>query len=112
MTENNFPYSLRIDTLRQFSVIRFPNDPHALRVLATFAENVQTGDFFSLTGTPREISVVQDGKYPTYPQGLDQRIVEAIKVEEGFALIEVVPDVGGQIDFGIRHCRTYCLMKL
>jgi hypothetical protein len=105
MAENSFPYSLRIDTLRQYSIIRFPNDPHALRALAIFAQGVATGDFFSLSQTPREISVIQDAKYPTYPQELDPRIVEAIKVEEGFALIEVVPDVGEQIDFGNFHRR-------
>jgi hypothetical protein len=103
MTENNFPYSLRIDALRRFSIIRFPNDPHALRAIATFAQGIHAGDFFSLTQTPHEISVIQDAKYPTYPQELCQEIAEAIKVEEGFALIEVIPDVGEQIDFGILH---------
>jgi hypothetical protein len=45
--------------------------------------------------------LIQDAKNPTYPQELDGNTANVIQVEEGFVLIEVVPDVGGQIDFGI-----------
>jgi hypothetical protein len=54
-----------------------------------------------LTRTSREISLIQDAKNPTYPQELDENTANVIQVEEGFVLIEVVPDVGGQINFGI-----------
>jgi len=99
----DFPYSLRIDTFRRYSIIRFPNDPSVFTVLTEFASRLPPEDYFSITRTARgEISVIQDAKYPTYPQGLDEATVRLIQVEEGFVLIEVVPDdAGGQIDFGM-----------
>jgi hypothetical protein len=101
MADNNcIPYSLRIDPHRRFSIIRFPNDPYIFNSLAAFAQTLSAQDFFSLTRTPREISVIQDAKYPTYPQELGDDTVKIVQAEEGFVLIEVVPDVGGQIDFG------------
>lgn len=97
----DFPYSLRIDTFRRYSVIRFPNEPFVLSALTEFAQRLSPEEFFSITRTTREISVIQDAKYPTFPQGLDEATVGLIQVEEGFVLIEVVPEnAGGQIDFG------------
>jgi hypothetical protein len=108
MTENNdFPYSLRVDPLRRFSIIRFPNDTHIFNALSAFAQSLPQEDFFSLTRTPREISVIQDAKYPTYPQELGEDTAKEMKTEEGFVLIEVVPEVGGQIDFGIVVTKWY-----
>ena len=98
----DFPYSLRIDTVRLYSIIRFPNDPSVFTPLTEFASRLPPEEYFSITRTAREISVIQDAKYPTYPQGLDEATVRLIEAEEGFVLIEVVPDdAGGQIDFGM-----------
>ena len=98
----DFPYSLRIDTVRRYSIIRFPNDPSVFTALTEFASRLPPEEYFSITRTAKEISVIQDAKYPTYPQGLDEATVKLIQVEEGFVLIEVVPDdAGGQIDFGM-----------
>ena len=99
MSDNEFPYSIRIDTLRRLSIIRFPNEAPIFRALVTFAQILSPDDFYSLTCTPREISVIQDAKYPTYPQDLNEDISDRIQTEEGFVLIEVVPDRGSQIDF-------------
>jgi len=101
MVENSFFYSLRIETFRRFSIIRFPSDAHIFNVLVSQSQKIPPEEFYSLTRTSREISLIQDAKYPTYPQELGENTVDVIQVEEGFVLIEVVPDVGGQIDFGI-----------
>jgi hypothetical protein len=101
MTENNFSYSLRIETLRRYSIIRFPNDPRIFNALTTCSQEIPAQEFYSLTRTSREITVIQDAKYPTYPQELGEHTAERIQVEEDFVLIEVVPDFGGQIDFGV-----------
>ena len=99
---DGFPYSLRVDTSRRYSVIRFPNEPSVLTSLTEFAQRLPAEEFFSITRTTREISVIQDAKYPTYPQGLDETTVGLVQEEEGFVLIEVVPNsLGGQIDFGM-----------
>ena len=98
----DFPYALRIDTFRRYSIIRFPNERSVLTSLTEFVQRLPVEEFFSITRTPREISVVQDAKYPTYPQGLDETTLQLVHVQEGFVLIEVVPDVAeGQIDFGM-----------
>lgn len=100
MTENSFPYFLRIESFRRFSIIRFPNDTHIFNVLVTHSQKISREEFYSLTCTSREISVIQDAKYPTYPQELGDHTVDVVQVEEGFVLIEVVPAVGGPINFG------------
>jgi hypothetical protein len=53
-----------------------------------------------VTRSKSEISVIQDAKYPTYPQELGDELAERIQAQEGFVLLEVVPDTGSQIDFG------------
>ena len=94
-----FPYYIRIDTLRRFSIIRFPNDSTALTALTEFAQSLPSDDFYSLTRTPREISVIQDAKFPAYPQSLGEEVSSLVQEETGFVLIEVVPDGTEQIDF-------------
>ena len=97
-----FPYSLRIDTFRRYSIIRFPNVPSVLSALTEFAQRLSPEEYFSITRTAREISVIQDAKYPTYPEEFNEPTVGLIKAEEGFVLIEVAPDDGGgQINFGM-----------
>lgn len=97
---SEFRYSLRIDPSRPFSIIRFPNDARILGALTKFASGLSHEEFFSLTWTPHEISVIQVTKYPTFPQEVGEGAAQAVQVEEGFVLIEVLPEVGGQIDFG------------
>ena len=99
--DDKFRYSLRIDTLRRFSIIRFPNDSYIFNVLTRFAASLPAEDFFSITRTSREVSIIQDAKYPTFSQELSNNVAQTVQVEEGFVAIEVVPDIGGQIDFGI-----------
>jgi hypothetical protein len=107
MTENHntlknsdaFPYRLRIDTFRKFSIVRFPYDPHIFNVLCNYSPETLKDGFLSLTRTPKEISIIQNAKYPCYPEEFDEDLAKKVKVEEGFVMIEVVPLVGEQIDF-------------
>jgi hypothetical protein len=99
MSMGGFPYYIRIDTLRRFSIIRFPNDSTVLTALTEFAQSLPSDDFYSLTRTPREISVIQDAKFPAYPQSLGEEVSSLVQEETGFVLIEVVPDGAEQIDF-------------
>ena len=101
-----FRYSLRIDPLRPLSIIRFPNEVRILDALTKFASGLGHQEFFSLTRTPHEISVIQNVKHPMFPQELGEETAQTVQVEEGFVLIEVLPKVGGQIDFGIPSRRT------
>jgi len=103
MTDQSFPYSIRINTLRRLSIIRFPSDGEIYRAITCFSQTLPPDDFYSVTRTSREISVIQDAKYPTYPQELGEHVGRQIQVEEGFVLIEVVPLKGTQIDFCTAH---------
>ena len=99
MSMGGYTYCIRIDTLRRFSIIRFPNDSRILTALTEFAQSLPSDNFYSLTRTPREISVIQDAKFPAYPQSLAEEVSSSVQEETGFVLIEVVPDGAEQIDF-------------
>jgi hypothetical protein len=70
MSNPEFRYSLRINTIRRLSIIRYPNDSHIFAALVNFSQTLPVEEFYSLTRTAREISVIQDAKYPTYPHEL------------------------------------------
>lgn len=110
MSSTAFPYSIQIDTRRRFSIIRFPNDRNLVPALNEFAQTFPADKFYSLTRTNWEISVIQDAKYPAYPQGLAEELLPLVQVEEGFVLLEVVPDGADQIDFCIDDCRHKLIM--
>jgi hypothetical protein len=110
MSSTAFPYFIRIDTRRRFSIIRFPNDINLVTALHEFAQTLPADEFYSLTRTSREISVIQDAKYPAYPQSLAEELFPLVQVEEGFVLLEVVPDGAEQIDFCIDGCRRKLIM--
>lgn len=100
-----FPYSLRISRQQRYNVIRFPSDAQIYSILlADASTRVSSGEaFHSITKARWEISVIQNAKYPLYPDSLHEyldRVEDLIEKEEGFALIEVVPSEGSQIDFG------------
>ena len=97
---NPFPYRLRIDTFRKFSIVRFPSDPYIFDVLCNYSQNTLGDGFLSLTRTSKEISIIQNARYPPYPEGLDEDLATRVKLEKEFVMIEVVPLVGEQIDFG------------
>ena len=96
-----FPYSIQIDPIRRFSILRFPNEPRILPPLTQFGATLPANEFYSLTRTSSEISVIQDAKYPAYPQELGEELAHRIQTQEGFVLVRVVPDMGSQIDFGM-----------
>jgi hypothetical protein len=96
---NVFPYRLRIDTFQKFSIARFPYDPYIFSVLCDYSKNTLKDGFLSLTRTSKEISIIQNARYPLYPEGFDEGLAKQVKVEEGFVMIEVVPLVGDQIDY-------------
>lgn len=106
MSSIEFPYFIRIDTRRRFSIIRFPNDSRLIPTLNEFAQSLPADEFYSFTRTSREISVIQDAKYPPYPQTLSEELLPLIQIEEGFGLIQVVPDGAEQIDFCMNDCPT------
>ena len=97
---NAFPYRLRIDTFRKFSIVRFPSDPYIFNVLCDYSQKTLKDGFLSLTRTSKEISIIQNAKYAPYPEGFDEDLAKQVKVEKEFLMIEVVPVVGEQIDFG------------
>jgi hypothetical protein len=99
-TQHDFPYSLRIDCHTRYSIIRFPNDSVVYNALLQFQQSLPVDEFFSVTTTGKEISVIQDAKYPTYPQELGESFADNLKIEEGFVLIEVIPEEAASIDFG------------
>lgn len=99
LNTNAFPYRLRIDTFQKFSIVRFPYDPHIFSVLCDYSKKTLKDGFLSLTRTSKEISIIQNARYPLYPEGFDEGLAKQVKVEEGFVMIEVVPLVGDQIDF-------------
>jgi|SRR5579859_526097 len=96
-----FPYSIQIDSQRRFSIIRFPNEPYILTQLTQFGTTLPPGEFYSLTRTSTEISVIQDAKYPPYPLELGEELAMRIQTQEGYVLLHVVPNMGSQIDFGL-----------
>jgi hypothetical protein len=69
--------------------------------LTQFGATLPANEFYSLTRTSSEISVIQDAKYPAYPQELGEELAHRIQTQEGFVLVRVVPDMGSQIDFGM-----------
>jgi hypothetical protein len=100
-----FPYSLWISRQQRYNIIRFPSDDQIYaKLLADASKRVTSGEtFHSITKTKSEISVIQDAKYPLYPDSLHEyldRVEDLIEKEEDFVLIEVVPSEGSQIDFG------------
>lgn len=97
----DFPYSIQIDSHRRFSIIRFPNETQILTQLIQFGATIPAAEFYSLTRTANEISVIQDAKYPAYPLELGEKLAQRIETQEGYVLLEVVPDTGSQIDFGL-----------
>jgi hypothetical protein len=103
----DFPYRLHINPSRYFSIIRFPNEAHILNHLTLFRTTLPTHEFFSLTSTHAEISVVQDAKHPLYPQAMGQDLARLLQIQTGFVLIQVVPDTGSQIDFGSSTSRLF-----
>ena len=102
MTDPSFPFSLRLDSLRRYSIIRFPPETVIYQAVTGSSSNIRQGEFYSITRTPKEITVVQNAKYPPYPQELGDSLAEKIQIEEGFVLVEVIPMSGTQIDFGIK----------
>ena len=96
-----FPYRLRIDTFRKFSIVRFPYDPYIFNVLCDYSQKTLKDGFVSLTRTSKEISIIQNARYPPYPEGFDEDLAKQVKVEKEFLMIEVVPMVGERIDFGM-----------
>jgi hypothetical protein len=96
----DFKFSLSISGQIRYSIIRFPNDGEIYTSLVRFTERVPSTEFYSLTRTRKEISVIQEEKHPLYLQELGGSKLDLLQIEKGFALIEVVPAVGEQIDFG------------
>jgi hypothetical protein len=101
MPDQAFPYRLRVNLLNRYSIIRFPNEAEIYRTLTAFSHEIPITEFYSLTRTAKEISVIQSAKYPTYPQELGESLHGKIQVEAGFVLIEVIPMTSSKIDFGI-----------
>jgi hypothetical protein len=100
-----FPYSLRISRQQRYNLIRFPSDDQIYaRLLTDASTRLSSGEaFHSITKTRWEISVIQDARYPLYPDSLNEyldRVDDLVEKEKGFALIEVMPSEGSQIDFG------------
>ena len=100
-TTTSFPYSLRIVRDQRYSIIRLPNDPAIYNALLTFTTSLPTNEFFNITRTPRELSIFQNARYPPYHQELGDFIGDSAQTEEGFVLIEIVPNTGSQINFGM-----------
>jgi hypothetical protein len=103
----DFPYRLHINPSRYFSIIRFPNEAHILNHLTLFRTTLPAHEFFSLTSTHAEISVIQNAKHALYPQALGQDLARLLQIQTGFVLIQVVPDTGSQIDFGSSSSRLF-----
>ena len=99
MTEKEFSYRLRIDTLNRYSIIRFPNESEIYRAVMAVSNEIPLSEFYSVTRTAKEISVIQNARYPTYPPELGESLHQRLQVEEGFVVIEAAPCTGSQIDF-------------
>jgi hypothetical protein len=100
MATSGFTYSVRINTSIDLDIIRFPNDQTILDAWNSFSETLGRADFYSLTRTAREISIVHE-LAGVFHAKLEKSVAEQTQIQNGFIVIEVVPDSGHQIDFGM-----------
>jgi hypothetical protein len=93
-TTSSFKYTLVIDTTHQFSIIRFPNEPQTFKSIITFSQSLPANEFFSITRTLQEVSVIIAEIHKEAVYGAQAQC------EDGFVRVQVVPAKGNQIDFG------------